>query len=353
MYAGPPYYKVNEEFYDRKNNEKNIMSSIFTLPQFCLHIILTVAEYHSAIVPWQFVAKKTSANFLTEEVLDAWQLLELLSRKTKLVVVHHVSNVHASALQIVDIVHSTHGIGAKVFVDACQSVPHMAVDVQSLGVDFVLLLTRLGCSVIYLSKDKRILQITINKQCFRYMISDIYLAHFTYVDHPCRFEAGTPAILEAIRLGATIDYLSGIGMQKVHDYEVELADYLYERLSSILEVRIYSLNHLRLFNELLFVRLVWRAFTQRTLLLSFINRYELLPRPHGFCTFDLIIVDPVVRIHTTLQFDGITFLSGNPIACNYTLQLIVKSSNNVHRSTCQPIAYPRRGSLGGLKVIKA
>ncbi|KAH9741841.1 cysteine desulfurase 1 [Citrus sinensis] len=105
-------------------------------------VILTVAEHHSAIVPWQLVAQKTGANlkFLNlndDESPDLDKLKEMLSRKTKLVVIHHISNMLASILPIEEIVHWSHDVGAKVLVDACQSVPHMVVDVQGLDADFL------------------------------------------------------------------------------------------------------------------------------------------------------------------------------------------------------------------------
>jgi len=105
-------------------------------------IVLTVAEHHSAIVPWQFVSQKTGATLkyvglIKEEVPDIEQLKGLLSNKTKIVVVHHVSNVLGSMLPIEEIVMLSHRVGAKVLVDACQSVPHMPVDVQKLGADFL------------------------------------------------------------------------------------------------------------------------------------------------------------------------------------------------------------------------
>nr|CAB3465605.1 unnamed protein product [Digitaria exilis] len=105
-------------------------------------ILLTVAEHHSAILPWQFVSQKTGATLkyvgLTrEEVPDIEQLKGLLSNKTKMVVVHHVSNVLGSMLPIEEIVTWSKRVGAKVLVDACQSVPHMPVDVQKLGADFL------------------------------------------------------------------------------------------------------------------------------------------------------------------------------------------------------------------------
>ncbi|XP_021748100.1 cysteine desulfurase 1, chloroplastic-like [Chenopodium quinoa] len=211
-------------------------------------IILTVAEHHSAIVPWQIVAQKTGAvlkfvSLTEDEVPDAMKLLELLSKKTKLVVVHHVSNVLASTLPIVDIVRSAHGVGAKVLVDACQSVPHMVVDVQSLDADFLVASSHKMCGptgIGFLYGKEELLAAMPPFLGGGEMIADVYLDHSTYADPPSRFEAGTPAIGEAIGLGAAIDYLSEIGMEKIHNYEVELANYLYEKLASVPKVRIYG-----------------------------------------------------------------------------------------------------------------
>lgn len=105
-------------------------------------VVLTVAEHHSAIVPWQFVAQRTGAvlkfvSLTEDEIPDVDKLREMLSRQTKLVVVHHVSNVLASVLPIDQIVSWAHDVGAKVLVDACQSVPHMVVDVKGLDADFL------------------------------------------------------------------------------------------------------------------------------------------------------------------------------------------------------------------------
>uniref|UniRef100_A0A803KMH5 cysteine desulfurase n=1 Tax=Chenopodium quinoa TaxID=63459 RepID=A0A803KMH5_CHEQI len=165
-------------------------------------IILTVAEHHSAIVPWQLVAQKTGAqlkfvSLTKDEVPDTGALLDMLSRKTKLVVVHHVSNVLASTLPIHDIVHSAHAVGAKVLVDACQSVPHMAVDVQSLGADFLVASSHKMCGptgVGFLYGKEELLYSMPPFLGGGEMISDVYLDHSTYANPPSRFEAGTPAI---------------------------------------------------------------------------------------------------------------------------------------------------------------
>ncbi|KAL5541412.1 hypothetical protein UlMin_043456 [Ulmus minor] len=178
-------------------------------------IILTVAEHHSAIVPWQFVAQKT--------VPDINMFKEMLSTKTKLVVVHHISNVLASVLPIEDIVLQSYNVEAKVLVDACQSVPHMVVDVQNLDADFLVA--------------------SSHKMCGPTGIGFLYgKSHLLSTMPPFlgKFEAGTPATGEAIGLGAAIDYLSGIGMQKIHDYKVELSRYLYESLCIVPGVRIYG-----------------------------------------------------------------------------------------------------------------
>lgn len=211
-------------------------------------IILTIAEHHSAIVPWQFIAKKTGASLkfvsLTEEEIpDIEQLKSMLSNNTKLVVTHHVSNALGSVLPIKEIVHWSHNVGAKVLVDACQSVPHMVVDIQNLDADFLVASSHKMCGptgVGFLYGKSNLLSKMPPFLGGGEMIADVFLDHSTYAEPPSRFEAGTPAIAEAIGLGAAIDYLSHIGMQKIHDYEVELAKYLYNSLSSIPSIRIYG-----------------------------------------------------------------------------------------------------------------
>ncbi|KAL5579968.1 hypothetical protein UlMin_012410, partial [Ulmus minor] len=211
-------------------------------------IILTIAEHHSAIVPWQFVAQKTGAvlKYVTlnqNEVPDINMFKEMLSTKTKLVVVHHISNVLASVLPIEDIVLQSHNVGAKVLVDACQSVPHMVVDVQNLDADFLVASSHKMCGptgIGFLYGKSHLLSTMPPFLGGGEMISDVFLDHSTYAEPPSRFEAGTPAIGEAIGLGAAIDYLSGISMQKIHDYEVELSRYLYESLCAVPGVRIYG-----------------------------------------------------------------------------------------------------------------
>ncbi|KAK4758176.1 hypothetical protein SAY87_019477 [Trapa incisa] len=195
-------------------------------------IVTTVAEHHSAIVPWQIVAQKTGAvlKFVGldhDELVDLAQLRQMLSKNTKLVVVHHVSNVLGSILPIEDIAIWAHEVGAKVLVDACQSVPHMVVDVQALDADFLVASSHkmVGPTGIGFLYGK--IELLSEMPPFLgggEMISDVFLDHSTYAEPPLRFEAGTPAIAEAIGLGAAVDYLSGIGMEKIHEYEVSIVD---------------------------------------------------------------------------------------------------------------------------------
>lgn len=211
-------------------------------------IITTIAEHHSAIVPWQIVAQKTGAvlrfvNLTEDEVPDVGQLRDFLSRSTKLLVMHHVSNMLASVLPMDEVISWAHDVGAKVLVDACQSVPHMVVDVKNLDTDFLVGSSHKMCGptgVGFLYGKSEILSGMPPFLGGGEMIADVYLDHSTYAEPPSRFEAGTPAIGEAIGLGAAIDYLSEIGMQQIHDYEMELGNYLYDRLSSISDVRIYG-----------------------------------------------------------------------------------------------------------------
>ncbi|ERN04231.1 cysteine desulfurase 1, chloroplastic isoform X1 [Amborella trichopoda] len=211
-------------------------------------ILLTIAEHHSAIVPWQFVAQKTGAvlKFVTlteEEVPDVEQLKSLILKKTKIVVLHHVSNALGSFLAIGDIVQWAHDVGAKVLVDACQSVPHLPVNVQELDADFLVASSHKMCGptgIGFLYGKSKLLSSMPPFLGGGEMIADVFLDHSTYAEPPSRFEAGTPAIGEAIGLGAAVDYLSGIGMQNIHEYGLELGVYLYDSLQALPNVRIYG-----------------------------------------------------------------------------------------------------------------
>ncbi|ONK61761.1 uncharacterized protein A4U43_C08F33320 [Asparagus officinalis] len=211
-------------------------------------ILLTIAEHHSAIAPWRLVAQRTGATLKyvglnEEEFPDIEQLKKLLSSHTKLVVTHHVSNTLGSVLPLNEIVAWSHDVGAKVLVDACQSIPHMVIDVQKLDADFLVASSHKMCGptgIGILYGKCKILEEMPPYLGGGEMIADVFQDYSTFADPPSRFEAGTPAIAEAIGLGAAIDYLSTIGMQKIHDYEKAMAAYLYHSLLDIPNVHIYG-----------------------------------------------------------------------------------------------------------------
>jgi len=211
-------------------------------------IVLSVAEHHSNIVPWQILAQKTGAvlrfiGLTPDERLDMEQLKETLNERTKLVSTFHVSNTLGCMNPIAEIVERAHKVGAKVLVDACQSVPHMPVDVQALGADFLVASSHKMCGptgIGILYGKSTMLNDMPPFLGGGEMIADVFLDHSTYALPPSRFEAGTPAIGEAIGFGAAIDYLSNIGMDQIHAYEVELSKYLYENLSKVPGVKIYG-----------------------------------------------------------------------------------------------------------------
>ncbi len=212
-------------------------------------IILSVLEHHSNIVPWQLLAERTGCVLkfvnLTEDTqeLDMDQLRSLVNENTKLITTAHVSNVTGGEAPVAEIVKLARGVGAKVLLDACQSLPHMKVDVQALGVDWIVGSGHKMCGptgIGFLWGDIDVLQTMPPWMGGGEMIADVFLEKSTYAEPPGRFEAGTPAIAEAIALGEACDYLTNIGMDRIHDYEVEIGTYLHEKLSALPKVTIYG-----------------------------------------------------------------------------------------------------------------
>ena len=211
-------------------------------------IILSVMEHHSNIVPWQLIAQKTGAvikyiQLTEEESLDLEHYKSLLSDKTKLVGIVHVSNTLGVINPVEEIVQLAHQYGAKVLVDACQSVPHMPIDVQQIDCDWLVASGHKMCAptgIGFLYGKKEILEAMPPFLGGGEMIDEVYLDHSTYGRLPHKFEAGTPAIGEAIALGAAIDYLNSVGMECIHAYEAELTSYLFKKLDTIPNLRIYG-----------------------------------------------------------------------------------------------------------------
>ena len=212
-------------------------------------IIISVAEHHSNIVPWQLVAAKTGAVLKYIDItadtneLDIAQLRELVSSKTRLISLVHISNALGCVLPVPQVVEIARSVGAKLLLDACQSVPNGAVDVSTLGADWIVASGHKMCGptgIGFLWGTPEVLESMPPWMGGGEMIQDVYMDHSTYAAPPSRFEAGTPAIAEAIGLGAACDYLTHIGMDRIHAYEKELGTYLYTELSQLERVKIYG-----------------------------------------------------------------------------------------------------------------
>ncbi|MGQ4649480.1 SufS family cysteine desulfurase [Lyngbya aestuarii] len=211
-------------------------------------IILSVMEHHSNIVPWQLIAQKTGAVLkyvgLTEtDEFDLEQYKSLISDKTKLVSVVHVSNTLGCINPVEEMIAIAHQHGAKVLIDACQSVPHMPIDVQAMDCDWLVASGHKMCAptgIGFLYGKLDLLEAMPPFLGGGEMIAEVFLDHSTYGELPHKFEAGTPAIAEAIALGAAVDYLTELGMDKIHAYEEELTAYLFEQLRQIPQLKLYG-----------------------------------------------------------------------------------------------------------------
>jgi cysteine desulfurase/selenocysteine lyase len=211
-------------------------------------ILLTEMEHHSNIVPWQLITKHTGAvidyiPFDEEGLLVKEEIDRLLNLEPKIVSIIHVSNVLGTINNVKEIVEKAHKVGAITVVDAAQSVPHMPVDVKEIGCDFLAFsghkaLGPLGVGVLYGKRD--LLEEMNPFLGGGDMISRVWLSGAEWNELPWKFEAGTSSVADAIGLGAAIDYLKSIGMDKVRAHEVKLTDYALKRLSEIPDIKIYG-----------------------------------------------------------------------------------------------------------------
>jgi len=216
-------------------------------------VVLTVAEHHSNIVPWQILSEQR--NFELKYVyldpatqsLDMNGMEEAITSRTKLVTVGHVSNVLGSVnpvREIVAMARSRAHPEAKVLLDACQSIPHMPVDLQALGVDFAVCSGHKMCAptgIGFLWGKMDVLEGMPPFMGGGEMIADVFETHSTYAKPPGKFEAGTPAICEAIGLGEACDYLTEIGMDRLEHFELEMGAYMYDELVRRVEgIEIYG-----------------------------------------------------------------------------------------------------------------
>jgi cysteine desulfurase/selenocysteine lyase len=211
-------------------------------------IIATEMEHHSNLVPWQLLAQRTGARLEFIPVDDQGLLrldvyAQLLEQQPKLVAFTQLSNVLGTMTPASEIIAQAHAAGAVTLVDGAQSVPHIPVDVQALDADFLCfsshkMLGPTGIGVLYGKRE--LLEAMPPFMGGGDMIRTVHLRESTWNDLPWKFEAGTPAIAEAIGLGAAIDYLNDVGMDYIAQHEHEITAYALEQLSAIPGLTIYG-----------------------------------------------------------------------------------------------------------------
>lgn len=210
-------------------------------------IVISIMEHHSNIVPWQEVAKKTGAIlkfvYLKDGQLDMDDLRKKITNQTKFVSITHVSNVLGTINPVEEITKIAHEHGAYMVVDGAQSTPHMAIDLQKMDVDFFAfsghkMMGPTGIGVLY-GKEELLNQFE-PVEFGGEMIDFVYESHSTWTELPWKFEAGTPNIAGAIALGAAIDYIQELGIDQIHQHEIELIDYLMPKLQEIEGLKIYG-----------------------------------------------------------------------------------------------------------------
>ncbi|MBN2936819.1 MAG: cysteine desulfurase [Lactococcus lactis] len=210
-------------------------------------IVISIMEHHSNIVPWQEVAKKTGVIlkfvYLKDGQLDMADLRKKITNQTKFVSIAHVSNVLGTINPVEEITKIAHEHGAYMVVDGAQSTPHMAIDLQKMDVDFFAfsghkMMGPTGIGVLY-GKEELLNQFE-PVEFGGEMIDFVYESHSTWTELPWKFEAGTPNIAGAIALGAAIDYIQELGIDQIHQHEIELIDYLMPKLQEIEGLTIYG-----------------------------------------------------------------------------------------------------------------
>ena len=227
----------------------NLVSSGFT--NFLTdkdEIIVSQLEHHSNIVPWQMLCEKTGAkmkvipmNEIGELDLNAFS--DLLSDKTKIVFVNHVSNALGTVNNIQEIIEKSHQVGAAVLIDGAQAVPHFKVDVRKLDVDFYVCSAHKFCGptgVGILYGKKEWLEKLPAYQGGGEMIDEVTFEKTTYSELPNKFEAGTPNIAGVIASGIALDYINNIGLENIKEYEDYLLNYATEKLLEIDGMKIYG-----------------------------------------------------------------------------------------------------------------
>jgi cysteine desulfurase/selenocysteine lyase len=207
-------------------------------------IVVTEMEHHANLIPWQQLAARTGASLSWFEVtpegcLDLSNIDSVITEGTKVVALTHQSNVLGTINPLEAIVKRAHEVGAVVVLDACQSVPHMPIDVKDLGVDFLAFsghkaVGPTGVGVLWSSLLNELPPFLFGGS----MIETVTMTSATWAPAPRKFEAGVPNMAQAVGLGAAIDYLTAIGMDNIFKHEVDLTGYLLKGLMEIPELSV-------------------------------------------------------------------------------------------------------------------
>jgi cysteine desulfurase/selenocysteine lyase len=204
-------------------------------------ILISQAEHHANLIPWQIVCEKTGASLKIFKIGDDGSYLQdefekSLSDRVKLVAVTGMSNVLGTVFPIADMVRTAHDKGAKVLVDACQYAVHLPIDVQKIGCDFLAFSGHktygpTGIGVLYGKRE--LLRSMPPYQTGGDMVDRVTYEKTTFALPPARFEAGTPAIVEAVGLGYALEYMMSLGIDNIRRHEEELTEYILLRTSEI------------------------------------------------------------------------------------------------------------------------
>jgi len=242
---------VNEIIFTRSATEAiNLVAYGYAMPRIDDgdEIVLSIMEHHSNIVPWHFIRERQGAKLVFAPVhndgsFHIEDLEKCLTERTKLIAITHMSNMLGTVTPIKDIVKLAHERGIKVLVDGSQAAVHLPVDVQDLGCDFYICTGHklYGPSGIgFLYGREELLMETRPFMGGGEMIETVTEENVTYNEPPHRFEAGTPPIVQAIGLGASLEYIERIGREKIAAHEADLVQYAHERLSEINTLRIFG-----------------------------------------------------------------------------------------------------------------
>ncbi len=215
-------------------------------------ILISLMEHHSNIVPWQIIAKQKKCklsyiNINQNGELDLEDFRKKLNKKTKIVSIVHVSNTLGCCNPIEEISHLAHQKGSLVLLDACQSLAHKSVDIKKLNIDFLAGSSHKLCGptgIGFLWGKEEILEKIPPFLGGGEMINEVFEDMSSWADLPHKFEAGTPAIGEAIGMGKALNYLQSIGLEEINNYEKELTKYLFDKLLQIDDLKILGPNAL-------------------------------------------------------------------------------------------------------------